>query len=344
MRKTFVCFSALLYLCSMELFAAPSRECTDIAETFSGIRAEFPLSGSSWLYQLQDADPAGIAESTYAIAVIDYSRTGGEEGRYTNREMGMMKGVETGRRYILAYLSIGEAEDYRYYFDSDWTLGPGRQPGKNAPCWLGKTNPEWPGNYKVQYWSEEWQKIILAYVDRIIEDGFDGVYLDIIDAYEYWSDDDNPEGFILDEETAAARMMSFVNRIARHAREARGMPGFFVIPQNGEGILIYDTPGPGETGFLDTINGIGIEDLYFDGTDPVEDEAAAERAELIDRVEEAGKPVLLVDYILDGGPEEHGRREEFLARARRNGYVPFPAHEDRELDRIPPYPFGAEAR
>ena len=334
MRRIYLFFAAAV-VCATAVFAAPSRECTDIAETFSGIRGEVPLSGSTWLYQLQDANPAEIAETVFDIVVIDYSRTGEEDGRYSKGEMEKMRGAGLSRRHVLAYLSIGEAEDYRYYFDPSWTRGPGRQPAEDAPCWLGKTNPEWPGNYKVQYWSEGWQRVILEYLDRIIDDGFDGVYLDIIDAYEYWGDEDNPEGFFLDEETAAKRMISFVNRIARHARLERKMPGFAVVPQNGEGILDYDTPAGEGPVFLDTISGLGIEDLYFDGTDPVDDGETARRKSYIDLVTAAGKPVLLVDYFLEGRPRADGRKEEFLFRARDDGYIPFPALEDRELDRIP---------
>jgi len=87
-----------------------------------------------------------------------------------------------GRRLVLAYMSIGEAEDYRYYWQSDWSTNP--------PDWLTEENPDWPGNYKVRYWMPEWQAVIFgsaaAYLDRLLAAGFDGAYLDIIDAFEYF--------------------------------------------------------------------------------------------------------------------------------------------------------------
>ena len=40
---------------------------------------------------------------------------------------------------------------------------------------------------KVRYWEEDWQRIVFAgedsYLNRIIDAGLDGVYLDIINAY-----------------------------------------------------------------------------------------------------------------------------------------------------------------
>lgn len=87
-----------------------------------------------------------------------------------------------GTRLVICYMSIGEAEDYRYYWQSSWTTTP--------PAWLGTENPDWPGNYKVQYWQPEWQSIIVgndsSYTRRILNAGFDGVYLDLVDAFEYF--------------------------------------------------------------------------------------------------------------------------------------------------------------
>ncbi|NIA16379.1 MAG: hypothetical protein GWP08_20150 [Nitrospiraceae bacterium] len=89
-----------------------------------------------------------------------------------------------GSRLAIAYMSIGEAENYRYYWQPGW------EPGN--PAWLAAENPDWAGNYKVQYWDEEWQALILgsatAYLDRILAAGFDGVYLDIVDAFEYFEE------------------------------------------------------------------------------------------------------------------------------------------------------------
>ena len=51
-------------------------------------------------------------------------------------------------------------------------------------------NPAWRGNYKVRYWDAGWRAILFgspgSYLDQIISRGFDGVYLDIIDAFEYF--------------------------------------------------------------------------------------------------------------------------------------------------------------
>ena len=87
-----------------------------------------------------------------------------------------------GSRLVIAYMSIGEAEDYRYYWHTEWETNP--------PLWLAEENLEWPGNYKVRYWDKDWHNVIYgkddSYLDKVVDTQFDGVYLDIIDAFEYF--------------------------------------------------------------------------------------------------------------------------------------------------------------
>ncbi len=100
---------------------------------------------------------------------------------YTQAEIESLKTKKDGgSRLVIAYMSIGEAENYRYYWQSEWTPG--------NPDWLDKVDPNWAGNYYVRYWNPEWQAIIFgnanSYLKKIINAGFDGVYLDLIDAFE----------------------------------------------------------------------------------------------------------------------------------------------------------------
>ena len=120
---------------------------------------------------------------------------------------------------MLAYMSIGEAEDYRFYWRADWDdSSPSwlSEENLNWPSWISEENPSWAGNYKVRYWVPEWRSIIFRYVDSLLEAGFDGAYLDIIDAYEFFDDQGR--------DTAAQDMADFVAAIADHARASD--PGF----------------------------------------------------------------------------------------------------------------------
>jgi len=119
--------------------------------------------------------------TAYDLFIIDLYAPDGVA--FTASEIGQLQTKPNGmRRLVLCYISVGEAEDYRDYWQSGWDTNP--------PEWIVAENPDWPGNYKVAYWDPAWQAIIFgsqdAYLDRVLDAGFDGAYLDIIDAFEYF--------------------------------------------------------------------------------------------------------------------------------------------------------------
>ena len=85
-----------------------------------------------------------------------------------------------GKRIVIAYLSIGEAEDYRFYWKKKWN--------KKKPKWIIKENENWEGNYIVKYWSPEWKDIIKEYQKKLDEIGVDGYLLDTVDTYQYFEE------------------------------------------------------------------------------------------------------------------------------------------------------------
>jgi cysteinyl-tRNA synthetase len=116
-----------------------------------------------------------VCATNYDLVIMDLFFDGLD---FTSDEISRLRMKKNGgTRMVIAYMSIGEAEEYRYYWDKSWKRG--------NPSWLDKENPKWKGNYKVHYWNPEWQAIVFDYLTRIINADFDGVYLDIIDAFEY---------------------------------------------------------------------------------------------------------------------------------------------------------------
>lgn len=123
---------------------------------------------------------AAVTATNYDVVIMDLFL---ENEAFTATEIEQLHHKSNGgRRMLVCYMSIGEAEDYRYYWNDSWAASP--------PSWMAAENPDWPGNYKVQYWNSDWQDIIYkkpgSYLDKIVAAGFDGVYLDIIDAFEYF--------------------------------------------------------------------------------------------------------------------------------------------------------------
>ena len=250
-------------------------------------------------YWLQDIDLGVLGASRFDLAIIDYSRDGGDAGKFSQEEIAALKGSAGGPKVVLAYISVGEAEDYRWYWRASW------EPGD--PPWLGRENPEWPGNYPVRFWNPEWQAIVFEYLERIQAAGFDGVYLDKVDVYEEWSNE---------RPTARADMAAFVKAIADYCR-ARA-PAFYVFPQNGHELI-------DEAGYAGKIDGLGSEDNYYDGEKALPPAEVAYREEYLDKYVAAGKKVLVVDYC-----RRANLIDDVYARAASRSYVPYCTVRDLE--------------
>jgi cysteinyl-tRNA synthetase len=230
----------------------------------------------SWAVWLQDANVQTLVDSTYDLVVIDYSRDGTDDTAFTFEEI---QAIRASGKLVLAYFSIGEAEDYRFYWQPHWKTG--------SPSFIGEENPDWPGNYKVLYWQAGWWDQALApYLERILSAGFDGVYLDIIDAYYYWG----LEGY--DFTKSARRMIDLVSKIAAHAR-ARFGEHFIVCPQNGLGIF-DDAPARKVTEYLQTMDAMGVESLIYNIWSR---EDQAYRIEKLKEISAAGKLIFDLEYI-----------------------------------------------
>ena len=204
-------------------------------------------------------------------------------------------------RWLVAYLSMGAAESYRSYWQKGWKVG--------APAWLLNEDPDWPGNFDVAYWDPAWQAIALAQLDRVIAQGFDGVYMDLIDAYQRH---DNRPG-------ARAEMVAWVCKIAAHARAQN--PQFVIIPQNAAELIR-------DPSYAACVDASGNEETYIYATNrPTE---AARQRDLLASYQlwqQAGKPVFTIEYA-----NQPVLMKSAAERARAVGLIPYVG--ERSLDKL----------
>ena len=125
-----------------------------------------------------------IKETDYDVILIDMFYDG---LAFTPFEVEALKTkANGGKRLVISYINIGSAETYRYYWNSSWRIG--------SPSWIRKTySKEYSDEYYVKFWDPAWQNIIYgndgSYIKKIINAGFDGAYLDNVEAYYYISHD-----------------------------------------------------------------------------------------------------------------------------------------------------------
>lgn len=168
-----------------ELDAIPGYPAAPVGENNRDIAAL--ADASNFLYLINPGEfpdkanfIAALAATNYDVLLLDAFF---DDALLSPVDLAVLKVKANGaKRLVIAYMSIGEAEDYRFYWQPGWRRG--------SPAWIEAENTSFEGNFIVRYWEPEWQAIVLdddaGYLAKIQDAGFDGVYLDIIDAFEYF--------------------------------------------------------------------------------------------------------------------------------------------------------------
>ena len=231
------------------------------------------LNASSWSLQFQNTSVDALAATHYDILVLD------ADIQATPADIERLKRKPTGqRRIVLSYLSVGESVTYRPYWKRCCE-------GRGTPAWQYTKNDRW-NSFRVRFWHPEWKDIVYAgpqsELGRIIDRGFDGVFLDRVDVY--------PEVPAPGIDTAK-EMAHFVSALREAA--AQRQPDFLIIGQNAENLLADPT-------YLNAIDAISKEDLFYG----VPGEGKRNTTEMIrfstralQKAAEAGKGIFVIEYL-----------------------------------------------
>jgi cysteinyl-tRNA synthetase len=231
-----------------------------------------------------------LADCDRDLIVIDAAFN--SEGDWTPAEIETIRAGKNGRR-VVAYVSIGEAEDYRPYWQTGWDADKDGKPDATAPTFLNTENPDWKGNYRVRYWQPAWQQLMLPAVDKVVAQGFDGIYLDIVDAFEFYEYDAASKDWLDDRpnpetgKTYRQDMIAWVAAIAQRARNKH--PRFLVIPQNASQLLAHAE-------YRALISAIGVEDLFVAGKKLRSEKQSRYVLSFLSQLKPDDKTVLVIDY------------------------------------------------
>jgi len=236
--------------------AAPDIAAGDLSLAAPEPAAEVPvLAGvQRWFYMidvtLEPEMVQQIADSDYDLVALDFISSEAENIDFPMAQVIEQLHHAPHPKQVIAYIDIGQAEDFRTYWQPGWGIG--------HPEWITGLDPDgWEGNYPVAYWDEAWRNIWLAgdgYIPAIVKAGFDGIYLDWVEAYS----DENVIAAAQSEGVDPRReMVWWVADLAETAR-SRNLD-FIVIAQNAAELAADEE-------YRDTIDAIAQEQVWFDGS------------------------------------------------------------------------------
>lgn len=118
-----------------------------------------------------------LSNTNYDVILMDLFF---DDAIFTAAEIEQLKlKANGGKRLVISYISIGSAEKYRYYWKKSW--------GQHHPLWIKRKYEGYKDEFWVKFWKQKWQDIIYgnddSYIKKIIDAGFDGAYLDNVEAY-----------------------------------------------------------------------------------------------------------------------------------------------------------------
>jgi cysteinyl-tRNA synthetase len=280
---------------------------------------------SSWAYQIQGLNQPGAIEalvaSQYDLLVVEPTRTdwgSGEQGFNTRSLVIQLKNSlasdGTHRKLVIAYINIGQAEDWRWYWIWSMDYNCRSALPRDWPDFILGCDPDgWAGDYPVAYWDADWKDILiygnnqgkdtsrdyLSIIDEVIVDGFDGVYLDWVEGYEN------------EQVIAAAKMAdkdpaSEMVRLIQNIRDFAGsrQPGFIIIQQNAAAL------SQAHDELYKIVDAIAQEGVWYtgDATDRWDDSSGYDQETdpslteeylgLLSNYQQAGLPVFVCEYAL----------------------------------------------
>jgi len=241
-----------------------------------------------WAYQIQDISEEDavdlLASSSYDLLVVEPTRTDWSSDDKFFDTKAMVKQLKQSRasdglhrKMVLAYIDIGEAEDWRWYWTWSMDWPPGQPRPDDWPDYIVGHDPDgWEGNYPVAYWDPRWKDIMIygqnqnsspygnynSVIDEVIIDGFDGIYLDWVEAFE---NVDVIQAALAQGKDPANEMIGFIQEMRDYGLQRK--PDFIIIQQNAASLA------DGHPELFSVIDAIAQEAIWYDGdaTDSWED-------------------------------------------------------------------------
>lgn len=224
-------------------------------------------NAQTWMYQIQGLDEPGalsaLAATDYPLLVLEPGQNFSESPNNMAEIVSTLRKTPDGKeRLLLAYIDIGQAEDYRTYWQPSWRAPTVNEPG--IPEFLLVPDPDgWSGNFVVAYWDTRWKELWLGptgIVAELAEAGFDGIYLDWVEAYDDQQVIELADDSSLDE---AEEMLFFIEQLGDAGEAVH--KDFLMVVQNAPYLIDKDPAW-----YARIVDALAVEDTWFHGDGDVE--------------------------------------------------------------------------
>jgi cysteinyl-tRNA synthetase len=214
----------------------------------------------SWAYNLTDMNFDRIKNSKYDLVILETEK----DKKHLSENV--VKNIKSTNKTVFAYVSLGQAEKYRAYWKSSWN--------KKLPPWMGDKNRIWKGVYDVnELTNQEWLAISYKIIDKVIENGFDGVLI---------------AG--LDDNKNQTEVANFVSIISKYAKSK--VNNFKIFVQDTEELV-------NNKNFINNIDGVVRQSVYYEmlSTKPRSEKYINSVLENLKALRNKEKTVLIVEYV-----------------------------------------------
>ncbi len=232
-----------------------------------------------------------MTASTVDLGMIDIRNRAGE--LWKRKEVLIAK----QNKWLVAYLSVGQISKHDWFWQENWEQG--------NPKWILHPSKVYLNSFDVNIAAPEWLELMKQSIDRILEQGFDGVGLDVLDVYWHPTYPGGP---------SKANMASGVQLTCALYRYGKSkLPGFKMIVNNATN-LVADFPE--YRGCIHATIGESI--WYYSTNKPRPQEYTSYQIGQLNINLRYGKKVLIMDKAT---------QPDFIARVYREAlkheYIPF---------------------
>jgi len=276
--------------------------------TYASTILNTTIVNADWVLYTNGPNLDEIMNSNASLFIIDYSSDGTDKKAFTKTQIDNLR---NSGKTILAYLNVGAAENWRYYWkklDKGIILSPLQG---------------WQGEYYVKYWYDSWISIVKEYLGKIVNAGFDGVMFDWANIYMSQTLQIDTKKSQRDLKYAMADTLRKVMSTYPNLKYA------FV---NGDDLLV-EFPD-----LIKYVRYVVVESVFFSNLkSKVGTQEFENRIKTLTTLTQQNVIVLSVEYIDNGNPldkENASRIKDYIRMCKGYGFLYYIAKSNQKLDTI----------